>query len=50
MAVSLSRNTSFSSAPLDKHSTWSASPQLLFGMLRKAFGPAFWRQAPCGFT
>ena len=50
IAVSLSKNTSFSSAPLEKHSTWSAWPQLLLGMPRNALGPAPWRHAPCGFT
>ena len=50
IAVSLSKNTSFSSAPLEKHSTWSALPQLLLGMPRNASGPAPLRHAPCGFT
>jgi hypothetical protein len=50
IAVSLSMNTSFSIAPLEKHSMWSAFPQRLLGMPLKASGPAFCRHAPFGFT
>jgi hypothetical protein len=51
IAVSLSRNTSFSSAPLDRHSIGSASLHAAAaGMLRNPLPAPRWRHAPCGFT